>query len=82
MKNKTIIITGAGSGVGKETATLFLKNNYNVAILGRNFEKLVNTASNYENALPIKCDISKPLIVEKAFKTILSKYGYKSFKNV
>ncbi len=76
MKNKTIVITGGGSGIGKATAILFLENNYNVAILGRNFQKLKIISEKYENSLPIECDVSKPNLVENAFKVIISKWGY------
>ena len=45
MQNKTIIITGAGSGIGKATAELFLKNNYSVALIGRNLKNLEKVAA-------------------------------------
>ena len=32
---RTIIVTGAGSGIGKATATEFLENGYKVGFLGR-----------------------------------------------
>ena len=38
---KVIIITGAGAGIGKACAEYFLKKNYNVALLGRNRNKLI-----------------------------------------
>lgn len=37
---KTIIITGAGSGLGKELALLFSKKGYHVVLAGRTVEKL------------------------------------------
>ncbi|MBO0590971.1 SDR family NAD(P)-dependent oxidoreductase [Cellulophaga sp. E16_2] len=38
--NKTILITGATSGIGKSTAILFAANNYNVVLCGRRQERL------------------------------------------
>jgi len=38
--SKTVMITGATSGIGKATATLFAKRGYNVIITGRRAEKL------------------------------------------
>ena len=41
-KNKNVIITGGGSGLGFYMAKKFSKNNANVIITGRNEEKLKN----------------------------------------
>lgn len=38
--SKTVMITGATSGIGKATATLFAKRGYNIIITGRRKEKL------------------------------------------
>lgn len=40
LKNKTILITGGGAGIGLEAAKQFLENDANVIITGRNQEKL------------------------------------------
>ena len=75
-KNKTIIITGAGSGIGKSTAEYFLKNNYCVALLGRNKKKLEQASNLSKNALVIPCDISNFESVEDAFDRVFSEWGY------
>ena len=76
MQNKTIIITGAGSGIGKATAELFLKNNYNVALIGRNLKNLEKVAASSNKARAFQCDVSKIEMVESTFKTILSKWEH------
>ena len=38
--SKTVMVTGATSGIGKATATLFAKRGYNIIITGRRKEKL------------------------------------------
>ncbi len=39
MKNRIILVTGASSGIGKETAKTFAKQGHTVIIHGRNVEK-------------------------------------------
>ena len=63
--NKTVLITGASRGIGRETAILFAKNNYNVVINYLNNKSLANSLkesleARYNiKALTIKADISK-----------------------
>lgn len=40
MQNKTVIVTGASSGIGRATAALFVKNGSNVVAVGRNGKEL------------------------------------------
>ena len=62
--NKTVLITGASRGIGRETAILFAKNNYNVVINYLNNKSLTNSLkesleARYNiKALTIKADIS------------------------
>ncbi|MBQ0105237.1 MAG: SDR family oxidoreductase [Armatimonadetes bacterium] len=43
IKNKSVIVTGAGSGIGRETAISFAKGGARVAVVGRRAEKLAET---------------------------------------
>ncbi|MDQ6596212.1 SDR family oxidoreductase [Bacillus salipaludis] len=45
---KTIMVTGAGSGLGKEMALLFSEQNYHLILTGRNEEKLRSTKTEIE----------------------------------
>ena len=62
--NKTVLITGASRGIGRETAILFAKNNYNVVINYLNNKSLANSLKESLEArynikvLNIKADIS------------------------
>lgn len=77
MENKkVIIITGAGSGVGKTTARLFLEKGWRVALLGRQAKTLKETAQGHENSLVFKCDVSNFQEIQEAFDQIISKWSY------
>ena len=71
---KVIIITGAGAGIGKACSEYFLKKDYNVALLGRNKDKLILDNKN-DNCISIGCDIRKYSDVKNAFQKINAKWG-------
>ena len=72
---KTIIITGAGSGIGRATAETFLADGYKVGLIGRRAETLEATANGQKNALVLPCDVAKPDEVDNAFATALDAWG-------
>ena len=53
---KTIIITGAGSGIGAATTKAFLDDGHHVGLIGRRAETLEATANGHKNALVLPCD--------------------------
>jgi 3-oxoacyl-[acyl-carrier protein] reductase len=57
IKNATVLVTGGSSGIGKETAKLFVEKGAKVVITGRNEEKL-NKVAQEINAIPMVFDIS------------------------
>lgn len=71
--NKTALITGATSGIGKATAKLFAKNNINLIICGRRAEKLNelhNELSKLTKVTTLQFDIRFKEEVEKAINSI------------
>jgi len=73
--HKTIIVTGAGSGIGSATANAFLDDGYRVGFLGRRAATLEAAANGHENALLLTCDVSDPADVDAAFATAISSWG-------
>ena len=72
---KSIIITGAGSGIGRATAATFLEAGWQVGLIGRRAETLEQTAADHENALVLACDVGDPAAVEGAFAIAKNKWG-------
>ena len=71
---KNIVITGAGTGIGKATAKFFLDNGYLVALIGRRKSKLLESAKKNKNALILPCDISNYEEVKKVFSILNKKW--------
>ena len=72
---KTIVITGAGDGLGRALARRFAKDGETVILLGRTLSKVQAVAD--EIGAPnfaIHCDVSDPDSVRAAFATIAAKY--------
>ena len=72
---KTIIITGAGSGIGAATTKAFLDDGYHVGLIGRRAERLEATANGHKNALILPCDVADPAAVDSAFATAMTAWG-------
>ena len=65
--SKTIVITGASSGIGAAASRKFLDAGWNVALLARRLDKLEKNSDGYSNALNIVCDVTNETDVENAF---------------
>jgi len=79
MTHKIAIVTGAGSGIGREVALALLRNNYAVALAGRREAQLQETAKLagefQENALPIVTDVADEAAVRRLFDQVVAKHG-------
>ncbi|WP_424985943.1 SDR family oxidoreductase [Microbulbifer sp. S227A] len=72
---KTIIITGASSGIGRATAELFLENGWQVGILARRGELLDELAGRHDRAVPLVADVTDAAAVDAAFERFLHRAG-------
>ncbi|MBU5468409.1 2,4-dienoyl-CoA reductase [Virgibacillus sp. MSJ-26] len=80
MKNKTVIVTGGSSGMGKYMAKKFADEGAQVVITGRTEEKLdkVKTElleSTTGDILTIQMDVRKPEDVERMVKETIEEFG-------
>ncbi len=77
--NKTVLITGASSGIGAATAILFAEKGYNVAMNYNSSAAAANmlcsTLSENGNVMTVKADISKINEVEAMVSSVRSKFG-------
>lgn len=68
---ETVLITGASSGIGKETAKLFRNNGYQVIATARNLEKMQDLQKMGCWVIPM--DVTNEASIEQAFHEIYTK---------
>lgn len=76
--NKTVVITGGGSGMGLATAKAFLAEGANVTICGRREEKLNEAAEKLgtpERLLTCPADITKIDDLDRVYELVSKKFG-------
>lgn len=62
---KSIIITGASSGIGRVTAEYFLEHGWRVGLIARRADALAEVT--HENAVRMPCDVTDETAVDAAF---------------
>jgi len=72
---RSIIITGAGSGIGRATARLFLANGWRVGLIGRREDALAQSAEGHPNALILPGDVTDDATVEALFDRAMLAWG-------
>lgn len=74
--NKTAVITGAGSGVGRALALKLAAHEWRVAIVGRRAEALAETAGAHASRItPHVCDVGDPAAVAEMGRRVLAEFG-------
>lgn len=83
-RKRSIIVTGASSGIGSAASIKLVELGYQVFGLARSYDKLVslfsasdrlpkiNTKSDENLFVPIECDITKPETFDSILNTIVS----------
>ena len=78
-KNKVVLITGASSGIGKQTAIEFAKLGSSIILVARRKNKLEQVENELKqfnvNTLVCVCDVSKKDQVDELSKIVLQKFN-------
>ncbi|MGI0041755.1 MAG: SDR family NAD(P)-dependent oxidoreductase, partial [Nitrosopumilaceae archaeon] len=77
--NKVVVVTGASSGIGEESAAEFARRRSSVVLVSRRKETLDDVAKKLtkygSEILVCPCDVSQKQQVEQMSKTTLDKFG-------
>jgi NAD(P)-dependent dehydrogenase (short-subunit alcohol dehydrogenase family) len=77
--DRIAVVTGAGSGIGREAALALLAHGYKVALAGRKLETLQETVrlagDRKANALPVATDVTDPVSVAALFDATVRAFG-------
>lgn len=72
---KSILVTGASSGIGRAVAQRFLSEGWTVGLIARRAEALHDMAQNLPNARVLPCDVTDAAAVSTAFQTFADSAG-------
>ena len=76
VEDKVVLVTGAGTGIGRAVARAFLDNGARVAIAGRRKEKLDEALDGHgDRGLAVPADISDPAQATDLVRTVVERFG-------
>ena len=75
LRNKTVLVTGGGSGLGKAYASALHGSANTVIICGRRRDPLDEVAAAHEGLVAIQCDIGDDAAVEAMLAQITDQHG-------
>ena len=80
LKDKVIVVTGGGTGLGKSMSKYFLELGADIVITSRKLDILTKTAEELADqtkgkVLPVQCDVSDYAQVENMLKESVEKFG-------
>src|SRR3954471_14526740 len=74
-KEKVLLITGAGRGMGTSIAKAALQAGYRTVATGRNVQKVTEAVGAADNLLAVRLDVTDPKSAEDAVSATLDKWG-------
>lgn len=75
LAQKVVVVTGAGSGLGRATARVLLEAGHRVVLAGRRPDALVESAQGHTNARVVPTDVTDSQSVAALFASAVSEYG-------
>lgn len=78
MNSKTVLITGATSGIGLATAKLFAENNFRLILCGRRLDRLISLQSQLEKNTEVHIlafDVRNPVDVQNAIANLPAEFS-------
>src|SRR5262249_19217098 len=73
--DKVVVITGAGSGIGRATARVLLERGHRVVLAGRRPDALSESAADLPNARSVPTDVTDASSVQALFAEAVSAFG-------
>ena len=75
LKDKVALITGAGSGIGQQTAILFAREGASVVVVDVNEKAAKDVSSSIKNSIAVRADVSKAADCERMVAEAEKKFG-------
>lgn len=75
MNERVIVVTGAGSGLGRAMAHALLEAGHHVVLTGRSRAPLEETANGHERSVVVPADVSSVESVRDLFARVAGDYG-------
>lgn len=73
---KSILITGASSGIGRATAEAFLADGWRVGLVARRADALADMARQHDAAVALPADVTDPAAMRAAFAQFVKTAGH------
>lgn len=78
--SKTLVVTGAGSGIGQAVAQRFASEGWHVALVGRRDETLQQASSLFDanaraRSATFRCDVSRAADVDEMAAAVIERFG-------
>ncbi|MFI2380040.1 SDR family NAD(P)-dependent oxidoreductase [Streptomyces sp. NPDC018964] len=73
--SRTVVVTGAGTGIGRATARAFAAEGAHVIAVGRRSDPLTQTAAGHDRITPLPADITAEGGPERIVRTVVETHG-------